>query len=207
MGSFAHFFLFYSFFERMPKSTSEIIDIVESTVEGLGYEFVEFERLPRGLMRVTIDRPADGGVTVDDCEVVSDQITHLFTVEGVDYERLEVASPGVERPLKRVRDWRRFTGELAHAELYEPMHAEGFPEAGRRKLDGRILGVEGEEGAEVIRFSFEEVEVARTPSQAARARTQKVKKAKAEPIVVLFAFNDVDRANLIAQLDFKGKQK
>ena len=150
---------------------------------------------------------ADGGVTVDDCEVVSDQITHLFTVEGVDYERLEVASPGVERPLKRVRDWRRFTGELAHVELYEPMHAEGFPEAGRRKLDGRILGVEGEEGAEVIRFSFEEVEVARTPSQAARARTQKVKKAKAEPIVVLFAFNDVDRANLIAQLDFKGKQK
>ena len=207
MGSFAHFFLFHSFFERMPKSTSEIIDIIESTVEGLGYEFVEFERLPRGLMRVTIDRPADGGVTVDDCEVVSDQITHLFTVEGVDYERLEVASPGVERPLKRVRDWSRFTGELAHVELYEPMHAEGFPEAGRRKLDGRILGVEGEEGAEVIRFSFEEVEVARTPSQAARARTQKVKKAKAEPIVVLFAFNDVDRANLIAQLDFKGKQK
>ena len=48
----------------MPKSTSEIIDIVESTVEGLGYEFVEFERLPRGLMRVTIDRPADGGVTI-----------------------------------------------------------------------------------------------------------------------------------------------
>lgn len=207
MGSFAHFFLFHSFFDRMPKSTSEIIDIVESTVEGLGYEFVEFERLPRGLMRVTIDRPADGGVTVDDCEILSDQITHLFMVEGVDYERLEVASPGVERPLKRVRDWRRFAGEFAHVELYEPMHAEGFPEAGRRKLDGRILGVEGEEGAEVIRFSFEEVDVARTPSQAARARAQKVKKTKAEPIVVMFAFNDVDRANLIAQLDFKGKQK
>lgn len=192
----------------MPRSTSEIIELVEATVEGLGYEFVEFERLPRGLMRVTIDRPGEG-VTVDDCEIVSDQVTHLFTVENVDYERLEVASPGVERPLKRVRDWRRFIGSPAHVELYEPMHAEGFPEAGRRKLDGRILAVEGEEGAEVIVFSFEDVDVARTPGEAARARSRavKVKKTQAEPIVVSFAFHDVDRANLIAQLDFRGKQK
>ncbi len=190
----------------MASSTTEIAALVESTVEGLGYEFVEFERLPRGMMRVTIDRP-EGGLTVDDCEIVSDQITHLFTVENIDYERLEVASPGVDRPLKRVRDWRRHVGAPAHVELYEPMHAEGFPAAGRRKLDGRILGVEGEEGAEVIVFSFEEVEAARTPSEAARLRNQKVKKPQAEPIVVSFAFHDVDRANLIAQLDFKGKQK
>lgn len=191
----------------MLKSTAEIIELVEATVEGMGFEFVEFERLPRGMMRVTIDSTAEGGVSVNDCEMVSDQITHLFTVEGIDYDRLEISSPGVERPLKRVRDWRRFVGELAHVELYEPLHAEGFPEAGRRKLDGRILGVEGEEGQETIKFSFEEVEVARTPSQAARAKTAKAKKAKADPIEVSFAFNDVDRANLIAQLDFKGKQK
>lgn len=206
MGSYAHFFLFDCIFDAMARSTSEIIELLEATVEGLGYEFVEFERLPRGLMRVTIDRP-EGGVTVDDCEVVSDQVTHLFTVENIDYERLEVASPGVERPLKRVRDWRRFVGEPAHVELYEPMHAEGFPEAGRRKLDGRILGVEGEEGAEVIVFSYEDVAVARTPSEAARKKNTPARKNPAEPIVVSFAFHDVDRANLIAQLDFRGKQK
>ena len=139
----------------MQKSTAEITRIVEETVEGLGYEFVEFERLPRGLMRVTIDSTAEGGVGVDDCEAVSDQITHLFTVEDIDYDRLEVASPGVERPLKRAKDWRRFVGRPAHVELYEPLKAEGFPEAGRRKLDGVILGVEVDEGAEVISFSFE----------------------------------------------------
>ena len=191
----------------MLKSTAEIIELVEATVEGLGFEFVEFERLPRGMMRVTIDSTAEGGVSVNDCELVSDQITHLFTVEGIDYDRLEISSPGVERPLKRVRDWVRFVGQLAHVELYEPLHTEGFPEAGRRKLDGRILGVEGDEGQETIKFSFEEIEVARTPSQAARAKAAKTKKVKAQPIEVSFAFNDVDRANLIAQLDFKGKQK
>lgn len=210
MGSTPIFFCCFTGFpsnEFMLKSTAEITEIVESTVEGLGFEFVEFERLPRGMMRVTIDSTAPGGVSVDDCETVSDQITHLFTVEGVDYERLEVASPGVDRPLKRVRDWQRFIGSPVHVELYEPMHAEGFPEAGRRKLDGRILGVEGQEGSETIVFSFEEIEVARTPGEAARARQAKTKKVKAEPITVKFAFNDVDRANLIAQLDFRGNAK
>lgn len=203
------FFCYLSGFlqEYMLKSTAEIIELVQATVEGLGFEFVEFERLPRGMMRVTIDSTAQGGVSVNDCELVSDQITHLFTVEGIDYDRLEISSPGVERPLKRVCDWVRFVGQLAHVELYEPLHAEGFPEAGRRKFDGRILGVEGSEGQELIKFSFEEIEVARTPSQAARAKAAKTKKVKAQPIEVSFAFNDVDRANLIAQLDFKGKQK
>ena len=146
-------------------------------------------------------------MSINDCETVSDQLTHLFTVEGIDYERLEVASPGVDRPLKRVRDFKRFVNVPVHVELYEPLQAEGFPEAGRRKLDGRILEVTGEEGAEMVVFSFEEIEVARTPSQAARAKTGKARKAKADPIVVSFAFADVDRANLIAQLDFRGKQK
>ena len=94
----------------MPKSTAQITELIESTVTGLGYEFVDFERLARGLVRITIDTDREGGISVDDCEAVSDQITHLFTVEGVDYERLEVSSPGVARPLKRARDWKRFVG-------------------------------------------------------------------------------------------------
>lgn len=190
----------------MQKSTAEITRIVEETVQGLGYEFVEFERLPRGLMRITIDSTAEGGVGVDDCEAVSDQITHLFTVEDIDYDRLEVASPGVERPLKRARDWQRFAGRPAHVELYEPLKAEGFPEAGRRKLDGIILGIEGEDGNEVISFSFEELNIARTPSQAAKARQTGKAKPKEQPVHVKFGISDVDRANLIAELDFKGKQ-
>lgn len=207
MGIAPIFFWIFSTNGYMQKSTAEITRIVEETVQGLGYEFVDYERLPRGLMRITIDSDAEGGVGVDDCEAVSDQITHLFTVEGIDYERLEVSSPGVERPLKRAAEWRRFIGRPAHVELYEPLKAEGFPEAGRRKLDGIILGIEGDAGNEVISFSFEELNIARTPSQAVKSRQAgKAKKAKAEPVRVSFGINDVDRANLIAELDFKGKQ-
>lgn len=208
MGIAPIFFWIFSTNGYMQKSTAEITRIVEETVQGLGYEFVDFERLPRGLMRITIDSQAEGGVGVDDCETVSNQITALFTVEGIDYERLEVASPGVERPLKRASEWGRFVGRPAHVELYEPMKAEGFPEAGRRKLDGIILGIEGEPGNEVISFSFEELDIARTPSQAAKSRQSgKAAKPKADPVYVTFGINDVDRANLIAELDFKGKHE
>lgn len=208
MGIAPIFFWIFSTNGYMQKSTAEITRIVEETVQGLGYEFVDFERLPRGLMRITIDSQAEGGVGVDDCETVSNQITALFTVEGIDYERLEVASPGVERPLKRASEWGRFVGRPAHVELYEPMKAEGFPEAGRRKLDGIILGIEGEPGNEVILFSFEELDIARTPSQAAKSRQSgKAAKPKADPVRVTFGINDVDRANLIAELDFKGKHE
>ena len=110
-------------------SSGALSALVKKTVEGLGYELVDVERLQRGLVRVTIDIERDGGISLEDCERVSDQLTHLFTVEDVSYERLEVSSPGVERPLKRARDWERFTGELAWVELFAPLKAEGFPEA------------------------------------------------------------------------------
>ena len=118
-------------------NTGALTELVERTVEGLGYEFVELERLARGLVRVTIDTTNEGGITLDDCERVSDQLTHLFTVENVPYERLEVSSPGVERPLKRARDWERFAGELAYVELYAPLAAVGFPEALRSTSPAR----------------------------------------------------------------------
>ena len=178
-------------------------ELVERTVEGMGYEFVELERLARGLVRVTIDTTAEGGISLEDCERVSDQLTHLFTVEDVPYERLEVSSPGVERPLKRARDWERFTGELAHVERFAPLKAEGFPEAGRRKLEGRIVGIEGESGAEVVTFDFFEVDIARTPGMAA-LRNRKKKTVEAAPVRISFPLSDVDRANLLAELNFKG---
>ena len=181
-------------------------ELVERTVEGMGYEFVELERLARGLVRVTIDTAAEGGISLEDCERVSDQLTHLFTVEDIPYERLEVSSPGVERPLKRARDWSRFAGELAHVELFAPLHAEGFPEAGRRKLDGRIVSVESESGAEVITFDFSEVFIARTPAAAAAAlRGRKKKTAEIPPVRVSFPLSDVDHAHLLAELNFKGR--
>lgn len=206
MGLKPIFFYFFRKSGRMATSTAQIAELIESTVTGLGFEFVDYEKLPHGLLRVTIDSEKEGGITVDDCETVSDQITHLFTVEGVDYERLEVSSPGVDRPLKRARDWQRFLGRPVHVELYEPLKAEGFPEAGRRKLQGRTLEVVGEGPEAAVRFSFEELHIARTPAEAVKGKKAGKRAPAAAPVVVTFDLADVDRANLIAELDFRGKK-
>ena len=93
--------------------STQLFEMIDATVEGLGYELVDVEKLPRGLIRVTIDK--DGGITLDDCEKVSNQLNNAMTVENVDYDRLEVSSPGVDRPLKCPRDFVKFVG---HAEVF-----------------------------------------------------------------------------------------
>ena len=91
---------------------------VERTVTGMGYELVECERGLRGLLSVSIDRvpgtvyptgPADF-VLVEDCEQVTRQLQRVLEVEGCDYARLEVSSPGLDRPLRRMADYVRFEG-------------------------------------------------------------------------------------------------
>lgn len=189
----------------MAVNYTDIAALVEQTVEGMGYEFVEFETLPRGLLRVTIDK--DGTLTTDDCEVVSNQLTYLFAAEDVDYERLEVSSPGVERPLKKAQDWRRFAGSPAHVELAKPLFNEFFSEAGRRKFDGKIVNVEDGASDPRITFLFTDEKPARTPREAAQKR-QAARKNKAEQapkaITVTFNLSDVLHAWLLAELNFKG---
>ena len=87
--------------------------VVEQCVTGLGYELVDVEHGPGGLLRVFIDHPAaavdddEARIRIEDCERVSHQLSHLLTVEGIDYARLEVSSPGLDRPLKKVSDFER----------------------------------------------------------------------------------------------------
>ncbi len=108
----------------------DVARLVETTVAGLGYELVDFEVSGRGLMRVLLDQPS--GITVKDCELVSHQLTRLFAVEGVDYGRLEVSSPGLDRPIKKEADFIRFCGKKAQLKLRMPL-------AGRKNFIG-ILG-------------------------------------------------------------------
>ncbi|HEY0665969.1 MAG TPA: ribosome maturation factor RimP [Gallionella sp.] len=112
----------------------DVVKLVETTVAGLGYELVDFERSGRGLLRVFIDKPE--GISVDDCQTVSNQLTRLFLVENVDYDRLEVSSPGLDRPLKKEADFVRFVGEKVQLKLRMPM-------AGRKNFVGVIGPVEG----------------------------------------------------------------
>lgn len=97
----------------------DVVKLIETTVGGLGYELVDVERAGRGLLRVFIDKPE--GIAVEDCQVVSNQLTRLFTVENVDYDRLEVSSPGLDRALKKESDFVRFQGQKAQVKLRMPI--------------------------------------------------------------------------------------
>jgi ribosome maturation factor RimP len=110
----------------------DVVKLVEKTVSGLGYELVDIEHSGRGMLRVFIDKPE--GISVDDCQLVSNQLTRLFTVENVDYDRLEVSSPGLDRPLKKEADFIRFAGEKAQIKLRVPM-------AARKSFAGVIVAV------------------------------------------------------------------
>lgn len=134
--------------------------IAKQTVEMQGYELVDLQ-ISGGrhrLVRVFIDHPR--GITVDDCAEVSHQLSRVFEVEGLDYERLEVSSPGLDRPLKRPADYGRFAGERAHVTLRLPLN-------GRKRFTGVIAAVDeaGEEvrlrceGAEFT-FKFSEIDKA-----------------------------------------------
>jgi ribosome maturation factor RimP len=105
---------------------------LEPVLAGLGYELVLLERAGRGLLRIFIDKP--GGVAIDDCVAVSNHLTHLFAVENVDYERLEVSSPGLDRPLVKPQDYVRFAGEIVTLKLRVPI-------GNRRKLTGQLIGL------------------------------------------------------------------
>ena len=76
----------------------DIQNILETTLPGLGYELVDYERTPQGTLRVFIDK--EGGITIEDCATVSNHLSRVFTVENIDYKNLEISSPGLDRPLK-----------------------------------------------------------------------------------------------------------
>src|SRR3989338_3664844 len=101
-------------------SEMQLVELIEQAVTGLGYELVDFETSPRGrLLRVFIDKEA--GISVDDCSAVSHHLTRLFAVENIDYDRLEISSPGLDRPLKKPADFARFAGQEAPLKLRGPV--------------------------------------------------------------------------------------
>jgi ribosome maturation factor RimP len=120
----------------------DVVKLVETTVVGLGYELVDFERSGRGMLRVFIDKPE--GISVEDCQTVSNQLTRLFLVENVDYDRLEVSSPGLDRPLKKEADFVRFAGEKVQLKLRMPL-------AGRKNF----VGIIGEVNAGMLKLDVE----------------------------------------------------
>lgn len=112
-------------------------ELIEKTVTGLGYELVDLEMSPRArVLRIFIDKPEnDRGVNIDDCVAVSNQMSRVLMVENVDYDRLEVSSPGLDRPLKKASDYERFAGSEIHLKLRIPFN-------GRRNFNGVLQGLQ-----------------------------------------------------------------
>jgi ribosome maturation factor RimP len=176
---------------RKPQMTSPSTwqAAVDRTVAGLGYELVDLERSGGGLLRVTIDRvpgrvyPTGEGdsVLVEDCEAVTRQLQYVLEVEGADYARLEVSSPGLDRQLRREADYARFAGNPVDLTLKLPLD-------GRRKFKGVL---ERREGG--WRLALE-------------SPPQKGQPQDAAPQALDFALDEVREARLVPVLDFKGRR-
>jgi ribosome maturation factor RimP len=112
-------------------------EVISPVVAGMGYELVDLQASTGGrLLRLFIDKP--GGVGVEDCAAVSRQLTRVLEVEGVDYERLEVSSPGLDRPLRKPADFARFAGQKAEVRM------RTADAGGRRRFVGVLRGAEGD---------------------------------------------------------------
>jgi ribosome maturation factor RimP len=157
-------------------------ELIAKTVSGLGYELVDVERGDRGILRVYIDFPADtveekGPITVEDCATVSHQLSHVFTVENVNYERLEISSPGLDRPVRTLADFERFAGHECTVKLRVAMPGS----ANRKTFTGILHAPAGEK----IGLEFE---------------------GKDGPAMLEFTLAELDKARLVPQVDFRSRK-
>jgi ribosome maturation factor RimP len=175
---------------------------VERTVTGLGYDLVDAEKSAGGLLRVFIDHLPPGGqpdpvspspafITVDDCERVTRQLQHVLEVEGCAYERLEVSSPGLDRPLKKAADYARFAGEQIEITLKLPFK-------GRKKFSGRLQALG--QGWRLVLEPPRAVRAAKRAAVAAAAAGTEAAQA------LDFSLDEVREAHLVPVVDFKGRR-
>jgi ribosome maturation factor RimP len=183
--------------------------IVETTVTGLGYDLVEIERSAGGLLRITIDLPWVAGaggeqfVTVEDCEKVTRQLQFALEVDAVEYKRLEVSSPGIDRPLRGPRDFERFAGSVVDISLKAPVGAaaQGLVSANRKKFRGTLERVApaaegGEAGWQLVW----------TDAPVVKPGQKVSKKRPPPPVQVLgFTWDEVREARLAPIVSFKGR--
>lgn len=182
---------------------------IETTVRGLGYDLVEVERAAGGLLRVTIDHPASSGperfIQVDDCEKVTRQLQHVLEVDGVAYERLEVSSPGLDRPLKNAADFARFAGHDVEVSLKVPFK-------GRKRFRGELLA-----NGDGWRLVLAPTAAKAAAKKHAASRSAQARAAAAGPLpaaseageevkVLDFSLDEVREARLVPVIDFKGRR-
>ena len=171
---------------------------IEATVAGLNFDLVDVENAARGLLRITIDRrpgqPYPAGesefVQVGDCEQVTRQLQYVLEVEGLEYSRLEVSSPGLDRPLRVEADFERFVGHEVNLSLKLPFQ-------GRKNFRGLLQGVPGSWTLQLA---------AKASDTKRRAKVGTKTQADAEVEQELgFTLSELKEARLVPVVDFKGR--
>lgn len=186
-------------------------EIIEQTVAGLGYDLVETERSAAGLLRITIDLPwsppaegakgADQFVTVEDCEKVTRQLLFALEVDGIDYKRLEVSSPGIDRPLRHQKDFERFVGHEIDVTLKAPIGvaAAGQVNATRKKFRGTLERTQGNDGAAGWQIVWSDAPAVKPGQKVSKKRLP-------APVQALgFTLDELKEARLAPIVSFKGR--
>ena len=193
-----------------------LIETIEQTVCGLGYDLIEVDRISGGLLRVTIDLPytpevenfLEQFITAEDCEKVTRQLQFVLEVEGAQYARLEVSSPGIDRPLRSEKDFKRFEGELIDITLKEPIgevaSAGTTISASRKKFRGTLEQVVVESTDAVVTAGWQIV----WSDEPAVKPGQKVSKNRIPPPLQALGFtlDEISQARLAPVVDFKGRK-
>ncbi len=185
-------------------------EIVEQIVGGLNYDLVEINRSAGGLLRITIDLPwtpelagAPQFVTVEDCEKVTRQLQFTLEVEAIEYARLEVSSPGIDRPLRHEQDFERFVGQVIDLTLKAPMGAAaaGQVSASRKKFRGTLERVAQVAGAANVVW-----QIVWSDEPAPKPGQRVSKKRVLPPLQALgFTLDELKEARLAPLVSFKGR--
>ena len=180
-------------------------DTITQTVTGLGYDLVDVERTAGGLLRVTIDMPyvaeAEQFINAEDCEKVTRQLQFVLEVEGAAYSRLEVSSPGIDRPLRSEKDFERFAGELIDLTLKASIGVAATAgttiSANQKKFRGTLERGESGSGWQVV-----------WSDEPAVKPGQKISKKRVlSPLQALgFTLDEIHSARLAPVVDFKGRK-
>ncbi len=182
-------------------------EVIAQTVSGLGYDCVEVERSAGGLLRITIDWPWVAGtaartINVEDCERVTRQLQFALEVDGVDYRRLEVASPGIDRPLRSEADFERFAGEVVDITLKQPVGGlEGAGAAGVAANRKKFRGVLEKTEAGAWQVVWRDEPKAAKPG----ARISQKTLDKLAVHALGFALDELKEARLAPIVNFKGR--
>ena len=177
-------------------------DIIEQSALSLGLDLVDIERTPGGTLRVTVDwpwtpeLPEQKWINAEDCERLTRQLVYALEVDGIDYKRLEVSSPGIDRPLRTARDFERFSGEIIDLTLKAAMGeaANGLVSGNRKKFRGTLQAADD---AWQLVWTDDP-----PPKPGVRVSKRKV----AAPLQVLgFTLDEMKEARLAPLVNFKGR--